>query len=50
MPHIFDGIYVWAFRRGGPPVDIIYLEEGLGSSGGMLRVVILHEPVNTKLL
>ena len=46
MPQVLDRVKVRTLRGAGtPPVDVVFLEEGLGSSGRVLWVVILHEPV-----
>ena len=50
MPKVLNWVEVGTFQRGTPPVDVVLLEEGLCSSRGMLRVIVLHKPVVGKLL
>ena len=44
--HVFYGVQVWRFRRSGPPVDAVVLQECFGQRGGVFGVVILHESVS----
>ena len=49
MPQVLDRVEVGTFWGSTPPVDVVFLEEGLRSPGRMFRVIVLHEPVIWKL-
>ena len=49
MPQVLDWVKVGTFWGSTPPVDVLFLEEGLRSPGRVFRVIVLHEPVIGKL-
>ena len=49
VPQVFDWVEVGTFWGSTPPVDVLFLEEGLCSPGHVLWVIVLSEPVIGKL-